>query len=172
MHGTETQYGKLILTLAHKLGLLSKLDDLVSRFGEHPRQLITEIVRLFIELLARQYPADVLKYRDIITALILLGSEELDCKSIAHGWLQGMTLEPTDVRPLGILSPKCEPVDVVRGLSWLLGVAGPTLIGVDQIDAIVTESNIRLKADAEEDNGRLEAQSIVTALAQGLMGSP
>jgi len=62
------------------------------------------------------------------------------------------------------------PIKVVRGLSWIMSRIAPTLIAIDQIDAIVTASNSLLHAAnggaAQEQE---KAQSIVDALAQGLM---
>ena len=59
---------------------------------------------------------------------------------------------------------------VVEGLSWLMSLVGPTLIAVDQIDAIVSASNAKARARAAQTREEeAEAQEIVALLTQGLM---
>jgi hypothetical protein len=104
-----------------------------------------------------------------VTALLLLSSDDLDCHSVAHGWLQGMNFEPAELRPLGFRGEN-SPIKVVQGLSWIMSLVGPTLIAIDQIDAIVTASNsLGRLANSGGSQEREEAQSIVDALAEGLM---
>ncbi len=80
-----------------------------------------------------------------------------------------MNLDPTDVRPLGFLGEN-EPIKVVQGLSWIMSLVGPTLIAIDQIDAIVSASNSLARATSGgAKQEQEEAQSIVDSLAQGLM---
>ena len=35
---------------------------------------------------------------------------------------------------------------IVRGISWLMSLGGPPLIGIDQIDGLVTQGNIAAAA--------------------------
>ena len=141
-----TQYDRLVLQLAAKLGISDELTGIAeARRQQEPQQMIADMVHVFTRSLARQHPDDTIRYRDMVTALILLISDDLDCHSIAHGWLQGMNLAPEDVRPLGFKG-KNSAIQVVQGLSWVMSLVGPTLIAVDQIDAIVSASNSALRA--------------------------
>jgi hypothetical protein len=80
-----------------------------------------------------------------------------------------MDLDSANVKPLGFLS-KNDPIKVVQGLSWLMSLVGPTLIAIDQIDAIVSASNALTRAaSSNAKQEQEEAQSIVEALAEGLM---
>src|SRR5262249_16829375 len=95
---------------------------------------------------------------------------DFDIANIAYSWLQGLELELDQVRALGMRSVKKQPIEIVRGLSWMMSLGGPTLIAIDQIDAIISESKVRTRAAVEASaNGLREAQSILEALAQGLM---
>src|SRR5262249_4933109 len=58
---------------------------------------------------------------------------------------------------------------VVRDISWIMSLTGPTLIAIDQIDAIVSESNVRIEPADVSAEGVREAQSIIEGLSQGLM---
>jgi hypothetical protein len=165
----KTQYDRLVLRVAKLLEIDEELKTTRERWRGQPRDLILELLRLFTRSLARKYPGEAIRYLDVVTALVLLISEDVDCHSIAHGWLQGMSFDGEDVRALGFKEDN-SPIKVVQGLSWLMSRIAPTLIAIDQIDAIVTASNSLARA---ANSGALqeqkEAQSIVDALAQGLM---
>ena len=110
------------------------------------------------------------RHRDVVRALILLISEDLECASVAHAWLQGIDLEPAEVRALGLMSVRKEPIEIVRGMSWIMSLVAPTMIAVDQIDAIVSESNARAQVHGSgADEEQRKARSIIEALAGGLI---
>lgn len=161
-----TQYDRLILALAELLGIAGNVRAVAGSHGQGSGDLMPELARLFRNALARRYRAEIAMHRDVVTALILLASDDLDQHSIAHAWLQGMTLDPQDLRPLGFIGVS-DPMTVVKGLSWLMSLVGPTLIAVDQIDAIVSAANTQAAgAQAQQAS---EAAAVVEQLAQGLM---
>jgi hypothetical protein len=164
----KTQYDRLVFRVAKLLEIDEEVTATADRCRGQQRILMVELVRLFNRSLDRKYP-EANQHSDVVTALILLGSDDLDCRSIAHGWLQGMNFDDEDIRELGF-KKKNSPIKVVRGLSWIMSRIAPTLIAIDQIDAIVTASNSL--ADAADGGGMQEqrqAQVIVDLLAQGLM---
>ncbi len=165
----KTQYDRLVLRMAKLLEIDEELAATAARLRGQPRVLILELVRLFIRSLDHKYPDEANRHSDVVTALVLLISEDPDCRSVAHGWLQGMNFDAEDVRALGFKENN-SPIKVVQGLSWIMSRIAPTLIAIDQIDAIVTASNSLARA---ANNGAMqeqrEAQVIVDLLAQGLM---
>jgi Helicase HerA, central domain len=168
----KTQCDRLVLRVAELLEIDEELTATRERWRGQPRDLIVEQVRLFTRSLARKYPVEANQHLDVVTALVLLISEDLDCRSIAHGWLQGMSFDGEDVRALGFKEVN-SPIKVVQGLSWIMSRIAPTLIAVDQIDAIVTASNsLARAANSGAVQEQKEAQSIVDALAEGLMHLP
>jgi hypothetical protein len=170
MPDDRTQYDRLIMRILSTLSLQSQLTDIAARLRGRPRELVAELVQVFLTALARQDRSTTLKHRDVVRALLLLISEDLECASVAHGWLQGMDLDPDEVRALGFVAVRKPAIEIVRGLCWILSVAGPTLIGVDQIDAIVSEANVHTHdTSATQAEQTREAQSIIEALASGLM---
>ncbi|WP_454914914.1 helicase HerA-like domain-containing protein [Xanthobacter sediminis] len=162
-----TQYDRLILALAERLGIADRVRAVAGDHGPGSDALMPELAKLFRNALARHHRAEIAKYRDVVTALILLASDDLDQHSIAHAWLQGMTLDPLELRPLGFIGVS-DPMVVVRGLSWLMSLVAPTLIAVDQIDAIVSAVNTQTAATAHGQPDA-EAAAVVEQLAQGLM---
>jgi hypothetical protein len=167
--GRQTQYDLLIIRLANFLKIRRNLAATIERHQKEAHYLVGEIVKLFLSALERVDRPETLRHRDVVTALVLLISENLDHHSVAHAWLQGMDVDPEVARPLA-LKGQNSAVKVVEGLSWLMSLVGSTLIAVDQIDAIVSASNARARARASQSREEeAEAQEIVALLIQGLM---
>jgi Helicase HerA, central domain len=74
----------------------------------------------------------------VFRALALLRSYDLATVGIAHAWLQGYDADEATRKSLGFLLPPPSPVEIVRGLMWVMSLAGPTLIAVDQIDGVLS----------------------------------
>lgn len=165
----KTQYDQLLLGITSLLKIDQELTTIAERWREQPHDLMVELVRAVTRSLARHFPSETSEHRDVIAALILLSSEDIDWHSIAHGWLQGMNLDSADMRLFGFRGEN-SPMKVIQGLSWIMSLAGPTLIAVDQIDAIVTASNsLARTVNGGSRQEQMEAQSIVDSLAEGLM---
>ena len=147
--GRQTQYDLLISRLAEFLDLKKVLAATAQRYRKNATELVRQIVKLLLSALAREDYASTAKHRDVVTALVLLISEDFDFHSVAHAWLQGMDVEPEVARSLGFKEHN-SPVKVVEGLSWLMSLVGPTLIAVDQIDAIVSASNAKARANNQQ----------------------
>lgn len=143
------------------LGYLIERQDIALQIE---RKTVDGFVRAFLESLERAFPGE-RAYPDIVRACLMLILGDWDARNIAYSWLQGLDLYEEDLRPLGFGRARPSQIDLVRGMSWLMGLAGPTLIGVDQIDAIVSEANLRRPGEA----GEKEAASILESLARGLM---
>ena len=165
----QTQYDHIVLRLRSYLGISRELKAIAERLFDKPDKMIFEMALAFVQALSKENRNETLEHRDVVTALILLISDDLDCQSIAHSWLQGTALPADEVRPLGFRGEN-SPIKVVQGLSWIMSLVGPTLIAIDQIDAIVTASNALARtADSGEKQEQEEAQFIVNSLAEGLM---
>jgi hypothetical protein len=167
--GHQTQYDRLIHKLTSLLSLQSHLNDIAGRFRGQPRELMSELVKTFIAALTQKDRARTQQHGDVVRALVLLISDDLECASIAHAWLQGMELDVTELRGLGFRALRKPAIEIVRGVSWLLSLVGPTMIAVDQIDPIISEASIE-KRQATGGSEQLETQSIIEKLVEGLMG--
>jgi hypothetical protein len=118
-------------------------------------------VDLMLGMLAASEPAETRRHQDVLRALVLVDSRDFVVSSFAGLWLQGQESDEARQRALGFLGGPPSPAEIVRGLLWIMGLAGPTLIAIDQIDAIVSEANA-----AGETAGR--ARTILQAVASGL----
>jgi len=125
----------------------------------------TRAVDLLIAMLGAVEPAETRKHQDVVRAMALLDSQDMATGTYAATWLLGHEVEEPRRRELGFVSGPPAPAEIVRGLLWIMGHAGPTLIAVDQFDSIVSEAN----ALAAEEAGARRANSILQSLAGGLM---
>lgn len=111
---------------------------------------------------------EAIEHSNVIRALLLQGDPE--SAELAYSWLQGLEIDPADRRALGLTSASPSPDKIVAGISWLMSLGGPTMIAIDQIDAIVTAGNIIADKTAElDDETEARARTIVHLLAGGLM---
>ena len=75
-------------------------------------------------------------HHDVFRALILLFSSDHATSNLAYTWLQGMEPGEDERKHVGLGQVK-PAVELVRGMSWIMGIAGPTMVALDQIDALV-----------------------------------
>jgi hypothetical protein len=96
------------------------------------------VVDLLVKGLLKSDPSNALNHQDVFRALALLRSHDLATVGIAHAWLQGYDADEAMRKSLGFLTPPPAPVQIVHGLMWIMALAGPTLIAVDQIDGVLS----------------------------------
>ena len=120
------------------------------------------VIETLIAMLGAAAPAEARRFRDVVRALILLESRDMAISGFAAMWLEGHEGDDARRRELGFLAGPPAPVEIVGGLLWIMSFGGPTLIAVDQIDAIVSEANAG-------DEGGKRANAILQTIAGGLM---
>src|SRR6266566_2253701 len=124
-------------------------------------------VDLFVKILQSEFP-DTLQYSNIIRALLLQGAPHV--MEIAYNWLQGLEVDPIDRKKLNLTTPSPANEELVRGISWLMSLGGPTLIAIDQIDSIVAASNLAAnRAPGVSDETENTARDIIHLFGDGLI---
>ena len=124
-------------------------------------------VNLFVKILQSEFP-DALEHSNIVRALLLQGDP--DVMEIAYNWLQGLDVDPTDRSKLNLTAPSPTNEDLVRGISWLMSLGGPTLIAIDQIDSIVAASNLAAESSSGAgDETENAARAIIHLFGNGLI---
>ncbi|MGH8628488.1 MAG: hypothetical protein ACREYC_25565 [Gammaproteobacteria bacterium] len=166
----RAQYAAVLSAIMKRVPLDSDARKAVAEWEEKPEKIQLDTIDLFLKLLGRIYRADVMKHQDVIRALLLLGSDDWDANNLAYSWLEGYDANESKRRELGFRRAPPPYPELVRGMLWVLSLAGPTLIAVDQIDAIVSASNLLAGLDAPpHDDTERKARAIIEVLAGGLM---
>jgi hypothetical protein len=136
MPSGQRQYEAVIAGFARRFKIEKQVEIAFNSSKVEPKL----IVDLLVKGLFKSDPANAFKYQDVFRALALLRSRETADVGIAYAWLQGYEADETMRRSLGFLTPPPSPVNIVRGLLWVMGLAGPTVIAVDQIDGVIAAS--------------------------------
>ncbi|UHC13897.1 ATP-binding protein [Methylobacterium currus] len=140
-----------------------RVEEQVEEAFNTPNIDARRIVDLLVMALMKVDMAHALKHQDVFRALCLLRSKDLAAVGLAHAWLQGYDADPTERAALGFRTPPPSPVDLVRGMAWIMGLSGPTLVALDQIDGVVDASRVASTDDFDDSAGLAEV------LAAGLL---
>ena len=116
------------------------------------RRIVDVLVRALMSVDAGR----ALKHLDVFRALCLLRSQDFSAVGLAHAWLQGYDADPVERAALGFKTPPPAPVDLVRGMCWIMALSGPTLVALDQIDGVIEASRLAAADDLDGAAGLAE----------------
>jgi len=161
------QYVSVLEGLFEYLGLgRDKAVRNVRTLARMPRGLLVKNTLKILKILAGRSKALTIEHQDVIRALILWNSDDLVLGHLGYNWLLGLSLTQTEARCLGLKQARQTPLSIVKGLSWLFSLRGPTLLAFDQLDAIVAEHH--LAASAAGPGQPPDAQKASLAIIEGL----
>ncbi|WP_338037120.1 helicase HerA domain-containing protein [Natronosporangium hydrolyticum] len=128
----------------------------------------------FVDQLRKASPQVGMACQHTLRALVLLASDVFEQQDIGHAYLCGNDEgEHGERARWGIRRSRHTSQDVVRELSRLLALTGPTVIAVDQIDLLIAQS---VKSAAGSETGlagspedRLRQALVLEQVAGGLM---
>ena len=151
------QYQAITRKLADFLGMEPEVENLLKIMLENKAPIDREIIGLLIDMLAQVDRGNTHRHQDVFRAFFLLNSSDFSAAAIGYHWLQGEEIDEEAARLYGFSARRGNASEIVRGLTWIMGFTGPTLIAVDQVDSIIQESHER------------SDYSKVETLAHGLM---
>jgi hypothetical protein len=133
--GSRDQLRALLTALADRAGLEPVIRDAVT--GQVPPT--PETLRVFISQLRRVDPRIGLICQDTARALVLLASPDQNDQDVGYYFMTGNEVAVEDRRRWGIHATRSIPRLLITELSRLLALTGPTVIAIDQIDALIDE---------------------------------
>ena len=151
--GSRDQLGRLLADLADQAGIEKPVRDAVT--GVVPPS--PEDVGAFIAALRSLDPSLAPPCLDTARALVLLASPESSHTEIGYSYLDGGDVDVAERRPWGIRTKPNRARFVINQVSRLLALSGPTVVAVDQIDALIDQV------------GKDEDVSRIAEVATGLM---
>ncbi len=170
MASGQTQYQTMLIEITRQARVDAATKKAIVEWNAKPDKTRLDIVDLFLRLLRGIDQVGAKKNQDVIRALLLLDSDDADASNLAYCWLQGLDVDESKRRSLKFLAAPPPHPELVRGMLWVMSLAGPTLIAVDQIDSIVSASNMLVGVDeAHSDDSERKARHIIGTLAGGLM---
>lgn len=158
----ETQLTAFLRKLAGLTGVPGPLQDSVA--GDVP--LSRKDLDVFIRALRTYDPQVGIKCADTARALVVYASPD-DTMNIGHDYLSAMDEVKRGERAKWGIRQKVKPAqDIVSELSWLLSLAGPIVIAVDQIDTLASQYDDPRTGDQGNDP---RTNRIFEQVAAGLM---
>lgn len=141
------------------------------QIAEYGDEDLAKVMRRTLNCLGKRYPEEIRAHQDALRALMLLNSNDLERSNVGYSWLQGMAIDEADRHLFGFVWPQRTAPEIVKSLSWLMSLHGPTLLAFDQLDAIVAQHHFAAGADAAAPmTGEQRAsQAIIEGIADGLM---
>jgi hypothetical protein len=119
----------------------------------------------------RQHRQGAIRFQDIVRAIIFLNSDDFMISGIGYSYLQGMEIEADEKATFGFKAASMKLSDIVEGLSWVMGLQGPTVLALDQLDAMVAQHHYIAKnaIDSELTNEQRVSKAIIEGIGGGLM---
>ncbi len=116
--------------------------------------------------LARKHQQETLNYQDTIRALICLNSNDFGIANMGSAWLQGLDIDETLGKELSFQKRNHTPREIVRSLSWLMSLTGPTVLAFEQLDPIVHQ--VARQTTIENADEQNTARWIIDQIGNGL----
>jgi len=161
------QYQRALGNVIEKLKPNKPVADVLATLSERKSRYLREDMNKVLAALGKIRPRETREYQNIIRALICMNSEDFALSSLGQTWLLGTELEDEDKRALGFTTRGEQPRKIIKALSWMLSLGGPTVLAFDQLDPIVTELH-HLKHGAAIDEATSTAEAIITEIGGGL----
>ncbi|MEU0517754.1 DUF87 domain-containing protein [Streptosporangium sp. NPDC006007] len=160
--------GKSQLTLLlERLSTLTDVPRMVRRAVAGNSTLSRPALDTFIEALRRFNKSVGRDSQDTARALVLLASDDLSAQDVGESFLSSMPEEePGERARWGIRHVQKSPQEIVRDLSRLLALTGPSVVAIDQIDLVIAQSSISTADSAVPD---WRESLIIERIAGGLM---
>ena len=116
--------------------------------------------------LARKHQRETLRYQDTVRALICLNSGDFGIANMGSSWLQGLDIDEALGRELKFQKKNQPPIEIVRSLSWLMSLTGPTVLAFEQLDPIVHQ--VARQTTIENADEQNTARWIIDQIGNGL----
>ena len=134
----RTQLEAVLAGVARHFRIEEQVEAAFATPSVDPVQLVNVIQRV-LPMVDR---AKAFEHGDVFRAMCFLRSRDYASAGLAHAWLQGYEADPERRAALGFYRPPPDPARLVAGMSWIMGIAGPTLVALDQIDGVIDASRL------------------------------
>jgi hypothetical protein len=151
-------------------GLLKRFGARVKRADSIPAQRPPGLINTcneVIQAVRNDYRDKAQEHGDVLRALVLFACDHAEINDLGYKWLQGIGIDDDEKEHHGFRDAQRAPQRIVRGLSWLLSLEAPTVMALDQLDAIVAEHNLASSMAADEPAAQ---QQMSLSIIQGISG--
>ena len=156
-------------------GVLTEADPdrTVRALARAPAGRLAEFSERLLSELRRRNPheaREIAQQQDVVRALLLLGAEDPTLSDHGYCWLQGLDLDDEVRQRHHFRAGRRHPTEIVRGLAWIMSRSAPTLVAIDQLDAIVSQHHLASgEGSAPATPEQRASLAIIEGLSAGLM---
>ena len=165
--------------IIEQLICLTESPTTIEKLAEEPADKLSQEIRAILSALVKIDRQRAIDFRDIIRVIFLINSNDIEILEIGENWLQGINIDEAEKSTFGFSRTSISSMDsmsAVEGLSWLIGLRGPSVLALDQLDSVIAQ--YLSIANVEEDDNTLPndkksaiaaAKLIVERIGNGLM---
>ena len=167
------QYQVLLRNFVKAVGVKGDAGRALQKLARHKSTDLARDVSLVLGALQHKAPQAVRQHQDVVRALVCLNSENFAISDAGMNWLLALELEPSLCSNLGFTRPHQDSRRIVTGLSWVMSLAGPTVVAFDQLDPIVHQVGRQGTLGTSEQDAEVErARAIINQIGNGLGAMP
>ncbi|GGT23546.1 ATP-binding protein [Nonomuraea spiralis] len=156
-----------LAVLLDRLAIMAGLSRMARRSIAGKRGLTRDELDAFVTALRRVGGQVGRDSQDAARALVLLAGDDPGLQDLGEAYLSSAPEgEPGERSRWGIRQLGRTPQEIVRDVSRLMALTGPTIVAVDQIDPLVAQSRVSTTGGAEHDPAE---QLMIERIAGGLM---
>ncbi len=151
-------------------GILKRFVAKVKRADSIPQQRPPGLINTCNEVILavrNEHREKAQEHGDVLRALVLFACDHAEINDMGYKWLQGIGIDDDEKEHHGFREAQRAPQRIVRGLSWLLSLEAPTVMALDQLDAIVAEHNLASSLAGDEPSAQ---QQMSLSIIQGISG--
>jgi hypothetical protein len=161
------QYAVLIERfIGYLSGDASKTERNVRALAQKKSERLKDDLDTVLNALARKHQRETLRYQDTVRALICLNSGDFGIANMGSAWLQGLDIDDALGKELKFQKKNLVPIEIVRSLSWLMSLTGPTVLAFEQLDPIVHQ--VARQTTVENADEQNTARWIIDQIGNGL----
>ncbi|MGC4005253.1 MAG: ATP-binding protein [Pirellulales bacterium] len=144
------------------------VETAMKKIREYPVETLAAQVGKVVEIIRRQHPQETLQHHDIIRELLAMTSHDSSIAAAGLNWLNAGQVDEEIRRQLGFTKSQEEPRRIVKALSWMMSLCGPTVVAFDQLDPIVQQLDPAARSAQDLDSQGQAALAIISEIAHGL----
>jgi hypothetical protein len=164
----QYQHEFLLTQMVRRLAAKEDPARVLATLAERKSERLAKDISQVIELLKRKHRKETMQHQDVVRALICLNSTDNTIANAGMAWLQAQAIEDDLRQSLAFQRSQENSRAIVKGLSWIMSLAGPAVVAFDQLDPIVHQvGRWDFASPSDADPEREKARSIIEQIGGG-----
>jgi hypothetical protein len=132
-----------------------------------PGAKLAEMIGKVVAVVRKRHPVEALQHQDVIRAILATNSNDAAIAAAGLSWLNANQVDDGMRSMLAFTKAQEEPIRIVKALSWMMSLCGPTVLAFDQLDPIVAQLDPAAQSQQLDAQGQT-ALAIIQEIANGM----